>query len=186
MINTPKVVVVGSGYWGKNLVRNYNQLGALQLICDTNETVLENIRIGQPDASDVEVIEAARKAHAHEFILNLDGGLGYETVVGERGALVSGGQRQRLCLARALVGQPDLLVLDEPTSALDSRSEELFCESLASLAGDTTVLIVAHRPSTLALSSRVIVLRDGRVETVGTPAELADALPSPDGLGPIA
>lgn len=133
-------------------------------------TVADNIRFLRPDLSDEAVRRAARLAHIDEEIEALEEG--WDTVVSERGRGLSGGQRQRLCLARALVGDPDLLVLDEPTSALDSRSEELFCRSLGELVGELSVLLVAHRPSTLELCDRVLVLVDGRVEASGSPDEM--------------
>jgi ABC-type multidrug transport system fused ATPase/permease subunit len=132
-------------------------------------TVTENIRFFRN--LDQEVVElAARQAHIHDEIVTWP--LGYETVVSERAKAVSGGQRQRLCLARALAGSPLMLILDEPTSALDPRSEALVQQSLAALKGNLTLFVVAHRPSTLTLCDRVIVLQDGKIEAFATTDEI--------------
>lgn len=134
-------------------------------------TVAENVRFFRPDVSDEQIERAARLAHIHEEIVSWPDG--YETIIGQRADAVSGGQRQRLCLARALVGRPGLLVLDEPTSALDVASERLIQRSLEGLRGDITLFIVAHRLSTLDVCDRVLVLIDGRVEAFAPPEELA-------------
>jgi ABC-type multidrug transport system fused ATPase/permease subunit len=97
---------------------------------------------------------------------------GYDTPVGERGGQLSGGQRQRLCIARALVGDPDVLVLDEPTSSLDVKSEALVRQTLDELGHDTTVLVVAHRLSTLSICDRIMVVRDGVLQGFAEPARL--------------
>jgi ATP-binding cassette subfamily B protein len=135
-----------------------------------HRTLLENIRYGRLDASDEEVIAAAKKAHAHEFILEADDG--YQSLVGERGVKLSGGQRQRIALARAVVKNAPILMLDEATSSLDSVTERHIQESLALLMADKTVLVIAHRLSTLAHLDRILVFRDGRIIEDGTHAEL--------------
>src|SRR5690606_26612575 len=112
-------------------------------------------------------------ANIHEEILSWP--QGYRTVVGQRAAAVSGGQRQRLCLARALAGDPEVLILDEATSALDVRSESLVNDSLQQLHGRMTLFLVSHRPSALAMCDRVMVLVDGRLQTMDTPAALASS-----------
>lgn len=132
-------------------------------------SVADNIRFFR-DLDDEAVERAARLAHVHSDVLAMSNG--YETVIGQRGDAVSGGQRQRVCLARALAGRPDVLVLDEPTSALDLPSERAVQESLAQLAGKVTVFIVAHRLSTLAHCDRVLVLNGGRVEALAPLTEL--------------
>ncbi|NGY04678.1 ABC transporter transmembrane domain-containing protein [Solimonas terrae] len=132
---------------------------------------LENIRYGRRDASDAEVIAAARTALADEFIVRLPDG--YQTFLGERGTRLSGGQRQRIAIARAILKNPPLLLLDEATSALDAESEALVQRGLeAAMAGRTT-LIIAHRLATVQQADRIVVLENGRVIEVGTPAELA-------------
>lgn len=127
-------------------------------------TVTENIRFFRPQFSDTDVREAAMRAHIHDEIMSWPHG--YDTVIGQRVSAVSGGQRQRLCIARALVSRPDVLILDEPTSALDVRSEELVQESLEALKADMVLFLVAHRMSTLAICSRVMVVVDGRVQAI--------------------
>ncbi|MCQ9903532.1 ATP-binding cassette domain-containing protein, partial [Staphylococcus aureus] len=125
-----------------------NQIGLVQqdniLFSDT---VRENILLGRPDATEEEVIEAAKMANAHEFIMNLHDG--YDTEVGERGVKLSGGQKQRLSIARIFLNNPPILILDEATSALDLESEAIIQEALDVLSKDRTTLIVAHRLSTI-------------------------------------
>ncbi|MBA2440378.1 MAG: ABC transporter ATP-binding protein [Thermoleophilaceae bacterium] len=133
-------------------------------------TVADNIRYFRP-LDDATVERAARLAHIHGDIVAMPAG--YDTVIGQRADAVSGGQRQRICLARALAGEPDVLVLDEPTSALDSESEAAVASSLAELHGRVTMFIIAHRLSTLTTCDRVLVLADGKVEAFDTGAELA-------------
>ncbi len=132
-------------------------------------TVIANIRYFRDIAEDA-VIEAARLARIHDDIT--DWADGYDTVIGPRADAISGGQQQRICIARALAGQPSVLILDEPTSALDPRSESLLQESLTALRERTTLLIVAHRMSTLEMCDRILVLVDGRVDGYGPADEL--------------
>ena len=131
-----------------------------------NDSILENLRYGRPEATWDEVIEATRAAQAHDFILALPDG--YETVVGERGYRLSGGQRQRLALARALVKQPEILILDEATSALDSESEKLIQQALEQFQKERTVIVVAHRLSTIAKADQILVLDRGQIVEQGT------------------
>ena len=132
-----------------------------------NASVIENIRLGRPEASLEEVVAAARQANAHDFIEALP--QGYQTVIGERGLRLSGGQAQRLSLARAFLKNAPLLLLDEATSNLDPQNEALVLEATARLMQDRTVLLIAHRPSTIARAKRVIRLEAGQI--VATPAE---------------
>lgn len=135
-----------------------------------NETVMENIRIGMPAASDAEVIEAAKRAHAHDFIeASLDNG--YQTLVGERGARLSGGQRQRIAIARAFLKDAPILILDEATSALDSESEAHVQQALEELVKGRTTFIIAHRFSTIKIADRILVFDQGRIVADG-PHEL--------------
>lgn len=136
----------------------------------------DNIRYGRPDASDADVVAAAQAANAHDFISALPDG--YTTQVGERGVRLSGGQRQRVAIARALLKDPKILVLDEATSALDAESEHLVQEALERLMLGRTVMVIAHRLSTVKNASVVMVIDHGRVVEAGTHSELVEA----DGL----
>lgn len=136
-------------------------------------TIRDNIRYGLLEASEAEIIEAARLSHAAEFIEKLP--QGYNTEIGERGLRLSGGQRQRLALARALVRKPAILVIDEATNALDSYSEQLIQRSLDSIRTTMTVLVIAHRLSTVRHADQILVLQGGRIVERGTYGELIDA-----------
>jgi len=135
-----------------------------------NDTILANITYGTPAATREQAEAAARAANAHEFIEKLPAG--YDTLVGERGAGLSGGQKQRIAIARALLKDAPILVLDEATSALDNESEALVQAALQRLARGRTTLVVAHRLSTVVDADRIVVLRGGQVEAIGTHAEL--------------
>lgn len=133
-------------------------------------TVAENIRFFRNDISEVDLRDAARQANILADIEALP--QGFDTHLGERGGRLSGGQRQRLSIARALVGRPELLILDEPTSALDGLSEALIRKTLTDLHGQLTVVIIAHRMSTLEVCDRIMVIEGGRVTGLGAPAAL--------------
>jgi ATP-binding cassette subfamily B multidrug efflux pump len=140
-----------------------------------HRSIGENIRYGQPDATDEAVIAAARQAHAHDFVMGLidpDGRRGYDTLVGERGVKLSGGQRQRIAIARVLLKNAPILVLDEATSALDSEVEAAIQENFETLMRGKTVIAIAHRLSTIAAMDRLIVLEDGDIAETGTHQEL--------------
>jgi ABC-type multidrug transport system fused ATPase/permease subunit len=133
-------------------------------------TIRDNIAYGRPDATLDEIIEAAKIANAHEFILLMP--LGYDSLVGERGLTLSGGQRQRIGIARAVVRNSPILILDEPTAALDTGSEKLVMEALERLMKGRTVITIAHRLSTIRDAHKIIVLRDGIIAEEGTHSEL--------------
>jgi subfamily B ATP-binding cassette protein MsbA len=135
-----------------------------------NDTILNNLLIGRADATRAEVEQSARDAFAHDFITGLP--QGYDTIVGERGALVSGGQRQRLALARAFLRNAPILILDEATSALDSESEAAIQLALKKLVVGKTVLIIAHRFSTIRDATKILVFDQGEIVAAGTHAEL--------------
>ena len=132
-----------------------------------NDTVIENIRLGRPDASDAEVIEAAKKAHADTFINELEGGAGYFTPVGEGGSSLSGGQKQRVAIARAFLKDAPILIMDEATSALDSESEARIQEELEELVQGRTAFIIAHRFSTIKICDRILVFDEGQIVADG-------------------
>ena len=129
-------------------------------------SALENIRYGRPEASDAEVIAAARAAYAHEFISALPEG--YATYLGERGVRLSGGQRQRISIARAMLKNPPLLLLDEATSALDAESERVVQAALEAAMADRTTLVIAHRLATVLKADRIVVMDGGRIVDIGT------------------
>ena len=135
-------------------------------------SVMENIRYGRPDATEDEVVEAAKRANAHEFILSLPDG--YATDIGQRGVKLSGGQKQRLSIARVFLKNPPILIFDEATSALDNESEKVVQESLESLAKDRTTFVIAHRLSTIRNAGRILVLTEKGVEEEGTHRELME------------
>jgi ATP-binding cassette subfamily B protein len=136
-------------------------------------TVRENIAYGTFDADDDAIVAAAKAAEAHQFIQNLPDG--YDTMVGERGVKLSGGQRQRIAIARAVLKDPEVLVLDEATSDVDTETEMLIQRSLDRLTADRTTFAIAHRLSTIKDADRILVLEDGRVVERGTHADLLAA-----------
>lgn len=137
-----------------------------------NDTIFNNIALGRPDATEEEVIAAAKIANAHDFILQTENG--YQTITGDRGIRLSGGQRQRLCIARAVLKDPSILILDEATSALDTESERAVQEALSQLMKGRTTLVIAHRLSTIKEADEIIVLHDGRIIERGHHNELIE------------
>ena len=135
-----------------------------------NDTLLENLRYGKPDASDAEVAEAVRMAHLDAFIAQLPDG--WETRVGERGLKLSGGEKQRVSIARTILKRPPILVFDEATSSLDSRSEQAILTALREIALHHTSLVIAHRLSTVVDADRILVLDQGRIVEQGSHREL--------------
>jgi subfamily B ATP-binding cassette protein MsbA len=139
-----------------------------------NDTVRNNIAYGQPRVAQQDVEAAARAALAHDFIMDLPAG--YDTVIGERGVRFSGGERQRIAIARALLKNAPILILDEATSALDSESESLVQSALQNLITGRTVLVIAHRLSTVRRADRIVVLENGTITDMGPHEELMKKL----------
>ena len=137
-----------------------------------NDTIFNNIALSRPDASEEDVIAAAKIANAHDFIMQTENG--YQTITGDRGIRLSGGQRQRLCIARAVLKNPSILILDEATSALDTESERTVQEALSKLMEGRTTLVIAHRLSTIKAADEIIVLNDGRIIERGHHNELIE------------
>ncbi|MGA9382913.1 MAG: ATP-binding cassette domain-containing protein, partial [Phormidium sp.] len=135
-----------------------------------NGTIRDNISLTNPEATDEEIIEAAKIAVAHDFIMSLSNG--YNTVVGERGSSLSGGQRQRIAIARTVLQSPRMLILDEATSALDYHSEHQVCENLGKAFKDRTVFFITHRLSTVRSADLILMMDQGAVVEQGTHKEL--------------
>ncbi len=155
--------------WQLNSLRN--QISIIeQDIFLFSKTVRENIAFGRVDASEIDVVEAAKKAQAHEFILELP--QGYDTIIGERGATLSGGQRQRLALARAFLTDPRILILDDSTSAIDSKTEDEIQKAIKAASEGRTTFIITHRLSQIRWADLIIVMKKGRIADIGTHNEL--------------
>ncbi|MGL6146304.1 MAG: ABC transporter ATP-binding protein, partial [Macrococcoides caseolyticum] len=135
-----------------------------------SESIRNNILLGKPGATEAEMIQAAKLANAHDFIMSLPDG--YDTEVGERGVKLSGGQKQRVAISRVFLKNPPILILDEATSALDLESEAVIQEALESLSQDRTTVIVAHRLSTITHADKIVVVQDGEIVEMGTHHEL--------------
>ena len=133
-------------------------------------TVSDNIRYGKLDASKEEIIDAAKKANANDFIMELPNG--YDTDIGQRGVKLSGGQKQRLSIARVFLKNPPVIIFDEATSALDNESEKAVRDSLEKLTDNRTTLVIAHRLSTIRNAQRIVVLTDNGIDEQGTHEEL--------------
>ncbi len=133
-------------------------------------TVIDNIKYGKPSAKREEIIEAAKKANAHDFIMKLPDG--YDTNIGQRGVKLSGGQKQRLSIARVFLKNPPVLIFDEATSALDNESEKVVQESLENLARNRTTFVIAHRLTTIRNAKRILVLTEKGIEEEGSHDEL--------------
>jgi subfamily B ATP-binding cassette protein MsbA len=126
-----------------------------------NDTIAANIALGKPDATEAEIIEAAKIANAYDFITNKEDG--FNTVIGDRGSKLSGGERQRLTIARAVLKNPPILILDEATSALDTESEKLVQDAINNMMQNRTSIVIAHRLSTIRHADEIIVLQKGNI-----------------------
>ena len=135
-----------------------------------NNTVMENIRLGKKDATDEEVIEASKNAKCHDFIMQMPDG--YNTMIGENGSKISGGERQRLSIARALLKDAPVVFLDEATSSLDIKNETAVQEAISNLTKHKTVIVIAHRMRTIMGADKIVVIKDGKVSQSGTHNEL--------------
>jgi subfamily B ATP-binding cassette protein MsbA len=135
-----------------------------------NETVRDNIRYGRMDATDAQIEAAAESAYAHDFIIGFP--KGYDTLIGELGSRLSGGEKQRICIARALIKDAPVLILDEATSALDSQAEQVVQKALENLMKGRTSFVIAHRLSTIDYASRIVLLKNGTIAEQGTRDQL--------------
>lgn len=167
-----RVLVDGMDIAGSDLAQVRSLIGMVfQDASLFSGTIAENIAYGRPDATREQIIEAATKANAHDFISRFADG--YESLIGERGLKLSGGQKQRIAIARAMLKDAPILILDEATSALDTKAERAVQKGLEELMEGRTSLIIAHRLSTIATVDRIVTLKEGRIDEVGSPAELA-------------
>ncbi len=168
-----RVLIDGVNVKDYNLDELHSKIG---MVLQKNELfsgkIIENLRWGKPDATDDEIIQAAKAAEAHDFIMSFSDG--YNTKLGRGGINLSGGQKQRICIARALLRKPKILILDDSTSAVDSDTEQKIRTNLNTTLRDTTVLIITQRINTMQSADRVIVLEDGEIDAVGKPSELME------------
>ena len=157
-------------------IRRSDLFGMISLVTQEsilfNDTVRNNLLIGKPDAKDPQIVEATKVANAHDFIEKLPNG--YDTIIGESGNILSGGQKQRLCIARAVLKNPEILILDEATSSLDTQSEKLVQDALEKLLKNRTSLVIAHRLSTIKKANQILVLDDGKIIESGTHQSLIE------------
>jgi ATP-binding cassette subfamily B protein len=137
-----------------------------------SRSIADNISFGQQNASEEEIIQAAKEAQAHDFIMSLE--KGYDTVIGERGATLSGGQRQRIALARAFLTSPKILILDDSTSAIDSKTEDQIQQAIFRAAEGRTTIIITHRLSQIRWANQIVVLKNGEIDNIGTHEELME------------
>lgn len=170
-VSSGKILLDGTDIRKIKLKDLHRQIGIVQQdVYLFAGTIMENIRYGKPDATDEEVIRAAKAANAHDFIMEMPAD--YDTDIGQRGVKLSGGQKQRLSIARAFLKNPPILIFDEATSALDNESEKVVQESLEKLAKDRTTFVIAHRLSTIRNARRILVLTEDGIAEEGTHEEL--------------
>ena len=170
-IDEGSITVDGIDIKDYDIADYHNQIGVvLQETFLFAGTVLDNICFARPDATMEDIIKAAKSANAHEFICKLPDG--YNTYIGEKGHMLSGGEKQRIAIARAILGDPRILILDEATSALDTESEYQIQEALERLRKGRTTFAIAHRLSTLRCADRIAVINDHKIAELGTHNEL--------------
>ena len=174
-VNSGRLLIDGEDVRDVTLASLRSQIGIVtQETVLFNDTVRNNIAYGQPRVAQDAVVLAAQAALAHDFIQELPEG--YDTVIGERGVRLSGGERQRIAIARALLKNAPILILDEATSALDSESEALVQSALQNLMAGRTVVVIAHRLSTVRRADRIVVLENGAISDTGTHDDLMHRL----------
>jgi ATP-binding cassette, subfamily B, bacterial MsbA len=174
-VSSGRILVDGRDIRDATLASLRSQIGVVtQETVLFNDTLRNNIAYGQPGVSQREVEAAGRAALAHDFIMEL--AEGYETVIGEKGVRLSGGERQRIAIARALLKNAPILILDEATSALDSESEALVQSALQNLMTGRTVIVIAHRLSTVRRADRIVVIENGTIADIGTHEQLLEKL----------
>ncbi len=171
--NDGEIKIFGNDYHKLSLSELRKQISIVsQDVYLFNGTILENISYGKIDATKEEIIEASKKANIHDTIMELPDG--YETVIGENGVGLSGGEKQRVSIARAFLKESKILLLDEPTSALDVKTEKLVKEALDKIKKEKTIITIAHRLQTIIDSDRIYVFSNGEIVEVGTHKELMD------------
>ena len=174
-MTTGKITIDGHDLRDVSVASIRSQIGVVtQETVLFNDTLRNNIAYGQPGIPQKQVEAAARAALAHDFIMELPNG--YETVIGEKGVRLSGGERQRIAIARALLKNAPILILDEATSALDSESEALVQSALQNLMAGRTVVVIAHRLSTVRRADRIAVIENGTIADIGTHEQLMQKL----------
>ena len=176
-----QILIDGQDINDVNLTSLRNQIGMVtQNVVSFNNTIAYNIAYAKPDATREQIIEAAKQAYAHEFIVNLP--QGYDSLIGERGSGLSGGQLQRIVIARAILKNPSILIFDEATSQVDAESEAKIHHAIEKLMTNRTTLIIAHRFSTVVAADQIVVLDKGCVIAKGTHKELIDSCKQYQGL----
>jgi subfamily B ATP-binding cassette protein MsbA len=174
-VTAGKIMIDGNDLRDVSVTSIRSQIGVVtQETVLFNESLRNNIAYGQPSVSQTAIEAAARAALAHDFIMELPAG--YDTVIGEKGVRLSGGERQRIAIARALLKNAPILILDEATSALDSESEALVQSALQNLMTGRTVVVIAHRLSTVRRADRIVVIENGAIADIGTHEELVQKL----------
>ena len=173
-VNDGEILIDGINIKDVSLKSLHSQVALIsQEVYMFKGSIKDNIAYAKENTTQEEIIEAAKKAHAHEFIMNLENG--YETIIGEGHVSLSGGEKQRISIARAILLNPKIIIFDEATAALDTKTERMIQESILKLSEGKTVILIAHRLSTLKDADKLIVIENGKVVEDGTMQELLDA-----------